>query len=204
MALIVIEKIGLVEIPDGLEEAIRYLNETVTSKDDLKILHESTFILKCHQTMGDVLKSKWRLWDPHSPLHVWFHEYLELFNADDIVTVILIAWHRDMNEKEWDLVELAKQKLAYWETVEIMDEAEAISYITAQLPLRLKNRGDISFDDFIKMIKVLYYLVFDYKADGWEQVAKTVYNWEKEYRPMDTKQNIDEVLNSLIQDIYEV
>jgi hypothetical protein len=144
------------DIPWSLDVALEFLDGMIINKNELKLLHESTFMIRTYHTLGTNLRNKWRLWDFNSPLHRWFRENIEIFNADDMVMILLSAWHRHINDREYDLVNLAKKKLEWWEKQEPLSKEEIKNYLINRLIQTFSKL--LSFNDICKAIINLYLL----------------------------------------------
>jgi hypothetical protein len=192
------------DIPGTLDEAIAELNRLIVNANELKLLHESTFLVRTHEPVGTVLRSKWLLWDDKSPLNRWFFDNMGIFNADDIVTIMLVSFHRFINGKEYNLIDLARKKLEWWEKQEPIDKNQALCYLSEQLDLRLSKL--ISPQEASTLIFNFYYQVeYDNTSvPNWIGIAIDLFQIELKLSHkgnFENKSEIDSFLDRLINDL---
>src|SRR5690606_13869140 len=91
-------------IPKDLNDALEYLTCTWTDKDkeDFKSKDEKIAVSELHMGTGQGIRNGWGLWQRKNSLYHYFKSK-GVFHPDDISSIILTSFHRQLNNKEIDL-----------------------------------------------------------------------------------------------------
>jgi len=102
-------------IPKDLNDALKYLTCTWTDKDkkDFKSKDEKLAVSELHMGTGQGIRNGWELWQHKNSLYHYF-ESKGIFHPDDISSIILTSFHRQLNNREIDLDGQVKRYLDYW------------------------------------------------------------------------------------------
>lgn len=103
------------KIPNTLEECLLLLDKILSNKDKLhlKTLTEDEFLIETHFGLGSDIRNQW-LRQENSPLLVYFYE-MGISHLDDISSIILISYYRNITGKPIDLQGQLEYYKAYWE-----------------------------------------------------------------------------------------
>ncbi|GET44794.1 DUF6794 domain-containing protein [Capnocytophaga felis] len=103
------------KIPNTLEECLTLLDKILSNKDKLylKTLTEDNFLIETHFSLGSGIRNQW-LRKENSPLLAYFYE-MEISHFDDISSIILISYYRNIIGKPIDLQGQLEYYKAYWE-----------------------------------------------------------------------------------------
>ena len=109
------DTIDRIYIPKNLEECFVQINSfwNDSIKSQVKSWEENEFTANAHFGFGMWMRNNWRLWGG-SRLSKYFNE-LEIFHPDDMSGIILVSYHRFLNNKEIRLEEQIKYYKDYWE-----------------------------------------------------------------------------------------
>lgn len=110
-------------IPKDLDECFLVL-DTVLSGDVINQIRtsEEDSLYKFHMGLGLWLRNNWGLWS-NSRLAKWF-KLQGLFHADDMSGVILVSYHRYLNQEPIKLSEQVSSYQVFWD-----------SYVLLNLPM---------------------------------------------------------------------
>ena len=111
----VTDTINGVYIPKNLEDCFVQINSFWSDSTKIKVKNwsESEFVGKVHLGFGMWMRNNWRLWGG-SRLSKYFNE-LEINHPDDMSGIILVSYHRHINNKDIKLQEQIKYYQDYWE-----------------------------------------------------------------------------------------
>lgn len=109
------DTINGIYIPKNLDECFVQINTfwNDSTKIQVKNWEENEFTANAHFGFGMWMRNNWRLWGG-SRLSKYFNE-LEIFHPDDMSGIILVSYHRFLNNKEIKLQEQIKKYKDYWE-----------------------------------------------------------------------------------------
>jgi len=112
-------------IPKNLNDALTYLNCVWSEEDKEKFRtqNESDAVTELHMGTGRAIRNNWGLWAKRKNSLVRQFNSLDIVHPDDISSIILTSFHRQLNSVEIDLdkqVEFYKQ---YWKEVEDRQKA---------------------------------------------------------------------------------
>lgn len=142
------DSIDGVYIPKNLEDCFEQTNSfwNDSTKIKVKSLEEREFIGKAHMGLGMWMRNKWQLWGG-SRLSKFFND-LGIYHPDDMSGIILISFHRYLNNKEIKLDEQVKYYQDYWksfETKELERKQEEFSKYKLQDTIEFNyNKGFVS------------------------------------------------------------
>lgn len=105
--------------PKNLDEAILYLDNgwNATEKTKFKNLSEGDALTSSHFTAGLWIRNNWVYADRDSDLVQYFHK-LGIYAPDDISSIILTSFHRELNNKPLDLINQIEPYKLYWKSIE--------------------------------------------------------------------------------------
>jgi hypothetical protein len=106
------------QIPSNLSECIEALDIIMTEskKEDVlnfKLSKEKDCLYNTHHALGQWIRNNWGLWKKESALYNYFYK-MGLWHADDISSVIIISYHRHINEKKINLKKQIDKYIKYW------------------------------------------------------------------------------------------
>ena len=112
-------------LPDNLDEAIEILKDFYSSKlDEIKSLTEDSFSSSSHFGAGTFIRDSWFLWwhenhgykswPKEKPKLIEFFNNLNIYHGDDISSIILISFHRSLNNKPINIEEQLKVYFNHW------------------------------------------------------------------------------------------
>lgn len=102
-------------IPKDLKDAIEYLNcEWLESdKTEFKNKEERDAVSELHFTTGMGIRNGWELWKGKNRISRFFKSK-GISQPDDISSIILTSFHRNLNNKPIELDEQIRYYKAYW------------------------------------------------------------------------------------------
>lgn len=122
-------------VPKTLTEAHEYLDQYLQDKDQFKSFPEENVLAVAHMWLGRWLRNKWHLWwntelyervKSQTPegepidypaempeLVKWFKE-IGIEHADDMSGIIIISYHKKLNNLVYDLEEDVKHIQAFY------------------------------------------------------------------------------------------
>lgn len=104
-----------VPIPKNLDEALEMLDNEENRKF-AKEHQENDFLCELHFSIGMKLRNDWELWHG-STLAKWFNEK-GIYHADDMSSIILLAYYRKVNGEDIKLDKQIKEYRDYWDKVD--------------------------------------------------------------------------------------
>lgn len=102
-------------IPTNLDEALEILDNEENRKFAMEH-QENDFLCELHFDIGMKLRNDWELWHGSS-LAKWFNEK-GIYHADDMSSIILLAYYRKVNNKDIMLDKQIKEYRNHWEKVD--------------------------------------------------------------------------------------
>ena len=101
-------------IPKNLGQCIFKLNEELPENliDKMRNDPEEDMV-RYHMGLGRTIRNDWGLWSG-GPLAVWFRN-IGVDHPDDMSSIILTSFHRDLNGKPLDVEGQVEHFKAYWE-----------------------------------------------------------------------------------------
>lgn len=102
-------------IPKDLNGALSYLNCVWPDKDkeDFKSKDEKEAVTELHMGTGQAIRNGWELWKGKNSLYRYFKSK-GIFHPDDMSSIILTSFHRQLNKKEIELESQVKYYKDYW------------------------------------------------------------------------------------------
>jgi len=103
--------------PNTLEEAVERLKIDFKDNEDVKTwikLPEAKATGLAHFGIGMWIRNNWGLWMEGHPLQLYFRTVLEIWHADDMSSIILTCFHREMNGKIWELERQVEKYKKFW------------------------------------------------------------------------------------------
>lgn len=102
-------------IPKDLEDCFVQINTFWNDSIKVKVKNweEEEFTGKAHLGFGMWMRNNWQLWGG-SRLSKYFND-LNIYHPDDMSGIILVSYHRHLNNKEIRLEEQVKYYQNYWE-----------------------------------------------------------------------------------------
>jgi hypothetical protein len=104
-----VDTINGVYIPKNLEDCFAQINSFWNDSTKLKVkdLEEEEFIGRAHIGFGMWMRNNWQLWGG-SRLSKYFNDF-EIHHPDEMSCIILVSYHRYLNNKEIKIEEQIKQ-----------------------------------------------------------------------------------------------
>lgn len=105
--------------PKNLNEAISYLDNdwNAIEKNKFKNLSERDALTSSYFAAGLWIRNNWVYADRDSALVQSFHK-LGIYAPDDISSIILTSFHRELNNKPMDLINQIEPYKLYWKSIE--------------------------------------------------------------------------------------
>jgi len=106
-----------VYIPTSLEECFVALENLLTEEERKEFIEteEDQVTGKYHFSLGIWIRNNWQLWS-EGELTKYFHE-MDIYHPDDMSSIIMLSFHRKLNDKEIRLDEQVQYYNQYWEEV---------------------------------------------------------------------------------------
>jgi len=107
-------------IPKNLYDALTYLNCTWSEEDkeDFRTQNESDAVAELHMGTGLSIRNGWGLWAKRKNSLVRYFNSLGIFHPDDISSIILTSFHRQLNNIDIDLDKQVEMYKRYWKESE--------------------------------------------------------------------------------------
>ena len=105
-------KLNQDSVPATLDEAIRLLQEAMTSQEIKEVSKLESSEL--HFSLGMYLRNQWSLWDKDSIINTWFRTTYGVDHADDVSGIILECLINDFNGQPRKDKILAKKFIEHW------------------------------------------------------------------------------------------
>nr|WP_294943727.1 DUF6794 domain-containing protein [uncultured Mucilaginibacter sp.] len=104
--------------PKNLYEVFHFLDNdwSIVRKTHFKNLSESEATASEHFGMGLWIRNTWIRGNRNPPLVKYFHS-IRLHNPDDISSLILLSYHRRLNNKPLDIKAQVDEYASYWEKI---------------------------------------------------------------------------------------
>lgn len=102
--------------PIKLSECFKQLDGILSDSPDgdwFKEAEEYDAVTQSHHGLGAWIRNNWGLCEKDGQLHKYFIK-LGLHHPDDISSVILTSYHRQLNNKELELDEQIKYYIKFW------------------------------------------------------------------------------------------
>jgi hypothetical protein len=102
--------------PKNLNEAVDIIDKITKNFFDRESWlnsNENSALIAAHHSLGWDIRNAWGLWAQNSNIYKWFINN-DIQHPDDMSSIILICFHRKMNDKEWDVKELIQEYKNYW------------------------------------------------------------------------------------------
>ena len=104
--------------PENLNEVFQFLDNdwSIVRKTHFKNLSESNATASEHFGMGLWIRNTWIRGDRNPPLVKYFHS-IGLYRPDDISSVIMLSYHRKLNQRPLGVENQIKEHQAYWKKI---------------------------------------------------------------------------------------
>ncbi|MEX0997950.1 MAG: DUF6794 domain-containing protein [Flavobacteriaceae bacterium] len=108
-------------IPKDINEAVHQINTFFTDsiRNEIKSLSENEFSSRAHFSLGMRLRNNWGLWGG-SRLAVYFNN-IGIFHPDDMSGILLISYHRHINDKDLEIDKQIDYYKKYWLVIQPPD-----------------------------------------------------------------------------------
>jgi hypothetical protein len=104
-------------VPSNLDEAIKFLKESLTEEDLREINRPMSVSTQYHFSDGMSIRNAWSLWDEETHLVKWFKQNYGVEHADDISGIILeCLWNDVRGEPRRDKI-LVQQFIDHWKNL---------------------------------------------------------------------------------------
>lgn len=115
--------------PKTLEECFTYLDENFKDKNLFKDVPDEDILGMSHFSMGMWMRNNWYLWwnkklaekydekgypQEKPALVAYFNDELNIHHADDMSSIIILSYHRQLNKKELNLEKQIKKYHDHW------------------------------------------------------------------------------------------
>lgn len=112
-------------IPKNLSDALIYLNciWSDENKEDFRTQNESDAVAKLHFGTGLYIRNGWELWAKKKNSLVRYFNALGIFHPDDMSSIILTSFHRQLNNIDIDLDKQIEMYKKYWKEGEDRQKA---------------------------------------------------------------------------------
>jgi hypothetical protein len=103
-------------VPKNLDDALTFLNCKWSSdeKENFKSKDERDAVSELHFGTGLSIRNSWELWEGKNSLTKYFNS-IGIFHPDDISSIILTSFHRQLNNKDIELEKQLKYYKEYWD-----------------------------------------------------------------------------------------
>jgi hypothetical protein len=104
--------------PRDLKESVAQLHKIHhdSTKQKIRGMSESEFLSGAHFGLGMWMRNQWGLWG-HKSLADYFNS-IGIFHPDDMSSIILISYYRDLTGQPWDVNNQVKYYQDYWKKQE--------------------------------------------------------------------------------------
>ncbi len=111
-----------IHIPADLDECYRQLDQLLADSTRIKFkaMPEREFTSRVHFGLGRWLRNHWQLWGG-SRLSQYFND-LDVTHADDMSGIILVSYHRYLNQQDIKLEEQLKNSVNFWKKYERIEK----------------------------------------------------------------------------------
>lgn len=102
-------------IPKDLNDALTYLKCTWSDKDmeEFKSKREQDAVTELHMGIGLGIRNSWNLWEGKNSIYCFFKS-MGVSHPDDISSIILTSFHRQLNLKDIELENQIQYYKDYW------------------------------------------------------------------------------------------
>lgn len=145
-------------VPKDLDDAITYLTciWSEKDKDSFKVQPEREAVTRFHFGTGLGIRNGWGLWKGKNSLVRYFKK-LGIFHPDDMSSIILTSFHRQLNHKQINLDAQVQYYIAYWDSV----KAKQVEHNKLYKGLRIGDTVNIAFSKSVSggkaSLALLYY-----------------------------------------------
>lgn len=135
-------------IPKNLKDAIQYLTceWPESEKTEFKNKEEDDAVTELHFGTGMGIRNSWDLWKGKNGLSRFFKSK-GIFHPDDMSSIILTSFHRELNNNPIDLASQIKYYKSYWENARKEFEKEEQN----QIELSKKEFDNFEINDSVKI-----------------------------------------------------
>lgn len=136
-------------VPKNLNDALSFLNciWSDSSKVSFKTKDEKDAVVELHFGTGQAIRNNWGLWEKRKNSLVRYFNRYGIYHPEDISSIILTSFHRNLNNKPIDLDKQIEYYKAYWEKAKTrQDSIENKIHQKSE-----KEFNNINIDDTIKI-----------------------------------------------------
>lgn len=123
------EELKEIEQPTDLEDSFKHLDKILKDNSELKNIAEDKVLGMAHFGLGMWLRNNWYLWwskklaeefkeknyPQDKPLLVkMFNDDMNIHHADDMSSIIILSYHRHLNNKPLELEKQIKRYHDFW------------------------------------------------------------------------------------------
>lgn len=109
------------EVKD-IETALKYIehlfcNNNPKGPADMKYfsnLDEESALLETHHSLSQELRNDLSLWDKDSTMYKYFFNKWKIFHADDMSSILITCFYRELNNENWHIEKQVQEYLDYW------------------------------------------------------------------------------------------
>ena len=134
-------------IPKNLKDAIEYLNCVWSESDKTEFKNtEDDAVTELHFGTGMGIRNDWELWKGKNRISRFFKSK-GISHPDDMSSIILTSFHRELNDKPIDLVSQIKNYKSYWENARMEFEEKK----QTQIELSKKEFDNFEINESVKI-----------------------------------------------------
>lgn len=104
-----------------LNECFGWLQNNVIDYKIFAVLEENKAIAMAHFILGKHIRNQFELWkycekpiEKRNPIVKWFNK-IGIYHPDDMSSIILTSWHRELNGKKLEIKGQVKKYREHWE-----------------------------------------------------------------------------------------
>jgi len=151
-------------IPENLDDALFYLNckWSEENKEEFRNENERSAVGKLHHGTGMGIRNAWKLWAEEKNSLVKYFNSLGIIHPDDMSSIILTSFHRQLNNVDIDLDTQIERYKKYWAGVE---EKKLVNKKIYDLIL-IGDTIKLPFGTMFKFGKTIQLSFFNYSYQG--------------------------------------
>lgn len=117
-------------IPKNLNEALTYLNSiwTESDKEEYRNMDEGEAVAELHMGTGQSIRNSWGLWAKKKNSLKKYFNSLGISHPDDISSIVLTSFHRQLCGKDINLDEQTEEYIKYRQKIENIEKEAKSQY----------------------------------------------------------------------------
>jgi hypothetical protein len=102
------------DYPQNIEDCFEILEMSFTEKNKTAFIRfEETNLVSYHHTLGKSIRNNFYLWSFDAEIVKYFNN-MKIYSADDMSAIIIMSWHRKLNNKPLEIDEQIKILNDFW------------------------------------------------------------------------------------------